>query len=180
LRLTLHDLDRERRLVRVLRGKGGKDRLAPIGPRALGWLDRYLIEAREGLAALALPEDAMALWLCEDGGRLSPGALSNRVRRYVEAAEIPRQGACHLLRHAFATHLHENGCDVRLIQEMLGHARLDTTAIYTHVSIRKLSAAHAVFHPTEAAAAAAEPGASASAAGPAPCPAMHAAGSSPE
>jgi integrase/recombinase XerD len=144
-RLTLHDIDRERALVRVIRGKGGKDRLVPIGARALAWLERYLMDVR---SQVCRDGNDLRLWLRpEDGRPLSDDALTARIKWYLRSAGLVRKGSCHLLRHAMASHLLENGCDVRLIQEMLGHAKLDTTALYTHVSIRHLSAAHAAFHP---------------------------------
>ena len=148
LALTLHDLDRERSLVRVVRGKGGKDRLVPLGARAWAWLDRY----RHGIRPAHARDPAeLRLFLRENGQPLSPDALTIRVKQYCRAAGITARGSCHLLRHAMATHLLEGGCDVRLIQAMLGHAKLDTTALYTQVSIRHLTAAHAAFHPAESA-----------------------------
>jgi integrase/recombinase XerD len=71
------------------------------------------------------------------------------VRRYLDAAGITKTGACHLFRHTMATQLLEGGCDVRLIQAMLGHAKLDTTAMYTHVGIGHLKRAHTAHHPAE-------------------------------
>jgi integrase/recombinase XerD len=75
--------------------------------------------------------------------------LGQLVKKYLTAAGIRKQGACHLFRHTMATVLLNGGCDVRVIQEMLGHAKLDTTAIYTHVGIEHLKAAHAAHHPAE-------------------------------
>ena len=76
-----------------------------------------------------------------------PEYLTRRVREYVEAAELGKRGSCHLLRHSMATLMLENGADVRFVQEMLGHANVNTTQIYTHVSIRKLQEIHAATHP---------------------------------
>ncbi len=144
--LRLDDIDAARRLVRIRHGKGGKDRIVPIGTRALAWLARWLV-AREVLPGADQP--SAPLWLRPNGKPLTIDALSMRVRKYVEAAGYAPRGACHLFRHACATHLLENGCDVRLIQELLGHARLDTTALYTRVTIRHLQAAYAACHPAE-------------------------------
>ena len=145
LSLTLHDIDHERGIVRVVHGKGGKDRVIPIGPRALAWLVRYLHEVR---AACCRDTSDLAVWLRpEDGAPLTVHGLTPRIKKYLKAAGLVRKGACHLLRHAMASQLLENGCDVRLIQSILGHSKLDTTALYTHVSIRQLQAAHAAFHP---------------------------------
>jgi len=88
-----------------------------------------------------------ALFLTGYGERFSPGALGNWVRRVLREAGIERPGACHLLRHSCATHMLENGADIRFIQQLLGHARLDTTQIYTEVSIRQLRDVHTRCHP---------------------------------
>ena len=145
LSLTLHDIDEQRGIVRVVRGKGGKDRVVPIGPRALAWLARYLHEVR---AVCCRDTSDLSVWLRpENGAPLTVHALTPRIKKYLKAAGLVRKGACHLLRHAMASQLLENGCDVRLIQSILGHSKLDTTALYTHVSIRQLQAAHAAFHP---------------------------------
>lgn len=145
LRLTVHDLDPSRQVVRVEHGKGGKSRLVPIGERALHWVNRYLSEVRSGLPIPS--QDPFLLWLRDDGRPLTGDAVGARTKQYLKAAKVTYKGACHLFRHAFATHLLEAGCDVRLIQEMLGHARLDTTALYTRVSVGHLVAAHQAFHP---------------------------------
>ena len=71
------------------------------------------------------------------------------MRKFLTAAGVQKKGSCHLFRHTMATHFLERGCDVRLMQEMLGHAKLDTTALYTHVGIAHLVAAHAAHHPAE-------------------------------
>ena len=156
LSLTLHDIDASRGLVRVVRGKGGKDRVVPIGARALAWLSRYLSEVR---VVCCRSGDEMRVWLRpEDGAVLTVHGLTARMKHYLRAAGLTRKGACHLLRHAMASSLLENGCDVRLIQQILGHAKLDTTALYTHVSIRHLQAAHTAFHPASAVVLGARPG----------------------
>jgi integrase/recombinase XerD len=82
-----------------------------------------------------------------EGERLTVDQLGKLVHDYIDSAEIGKTGSCHLFRHAFATHLLENGCDIRFIQAMLGHAQLNTTAIYTHVSIKELQNAHQRCHP---------------------------------
>ena len=151
-RLTLDDLDDSRQVVRVNLGKGGKDRIVPVGARALGWIDRYMREARPIL--LLRSEHARLLFLTRDGEQFGK-YLSRCIKRYIEAAGIRKYGSCHLFRHSMATHLLEAGCDIRLIQEILGHAELDTTAHYAQVSIRHLLAAHATYHPAESAGAAA-------------------------
>jgi integrase/recombinase XerD len=142
--LALYDLDAERGTLSVRQGKGRKDRMIPIGDRAVAWIDRYLDEVRP---RLVLPPDAGTLFLTADGEPLSPDHLTGRVSRYVAAAGLGKLGACHLLRHTMATLMLEGGADVRFIQQMLGHASLETTQIYTHVSIRALKQIHTATHP---------------------------------
>jgi len=142
--LDLGDVDRARGLILVRRGKGGKDRLVPMGAAALEWIQRYLEKCRPLLEVSAAEP---ALFLSGYGGRLNPNYLGNWVRRTIDAAMIGKTGSCHLFRHACATHLLENGADLRTIQELLGHARLDTTQIYTAVSITTLREVHARCHP---------------------------------
>ena len=142
--LDVGDIDRARGIVTVRRGKGGKDRLVPLGAQALAWIERYLEKCRPLLEVSA---SEPALFLSGYGGRLNPNYLGNWVRRVIDAAQIGKTGSCHLFRHACATHLHENGADLRSIQELLGHARLDTTQIYTQVSIAQLRETHARCHP---------------------------------
>lgn len=142
--LKLYDVDVERGMLMVRQGKGGKDRFIPMGERACAWLARYLQEVRPGLAANAHEQ---ALFLDELGLPLKTSYLGDLVKRHIEAAGIEVTGACHLLRHACATHMLEGGADIRFIQAMLGHAQLSTTEVYTHVSIAKLKEIHAATHP---------------------------------
>ena len=94
-------------------------------------------------------EDDYTLFLNQYGEKMSMDALSRRVRVYMKAADIDKPGSCHLFRHSMATHMLENGADIRYIQELLGHAKLDTTQIYTQVSIKKLKAIHEATHPAK-------------------------------
>jgi integrase/recombinase XerD len=144
VKLDAADLDRARGVVTVRRGKGGKDRAVPVGAQALAWCERYLAECRP---LLEIRAGEPALFLSGFGARFNPVYMGNWVRRVIDAAQIGAGGSCHLLRHACATHLLENGADLRTIQELLGHARLDTTEIYTHVSITQLRETHARCHP---------------------------------
>jgi integrase/recombinase XerD len=143
--LALYDVDPNRRLVFVREGKGAKDRVVPIGKRALAWLDRYLVEVRPGL--LAQPHEV--LFVTDYGEPVSPEFVAHKVKRYMEFAGIKKPGATHLLRHAMATHMLEAGADVRVLQALLGHASLNTTQIYTHVSIEHLRAIHDATHPAK-------------------------------
>ena len=90
-----------------------------------------------------------ALFLSGYGDPITPDHLSRLIGRYIEAANLGRQGSCHLFRHTCATLMLENGADIRYIQQMLGHANLETTAIYTEVTVRQLQKIHALTHPTE-------------------------------
>jgi integrase/recombinase XerD len=141
--LARYDVDLGRQLVFVREGKGRKDRVVPLGARAAAWLDRYLAESRPQLLAA----DTDALFVTDYGEPISPAWLADKVKRYMAFAGIERPGATHLFRHACATHMLENGADIRFIQEMLGHAQLGTTEIYTHVAIDKLQQIHAATHP---------------------------------
>ncbi|MBK8938273.1 MAG: site-specific tyrosine recombinase XerC [Polyangiaceae bacterium] len=144
--LRLSDVAATEGTVFVHQGKGKKDRVVPIGARALGWVARYLAEVRP---LFLVDESEDALFLSESGARIEAGTLTHRVGRYVEAAKLGKRGSCHLFRHTMATLMLEGGADVRLIQEILGHASLDSTEVYTRVSIRHLSAVHAATHPAE-------------------------------
>jgi integrase/recombinase XerD len=139
-------LDYDRGLVRIEQGKGKRDRYAPIGERALKWVDKYLVDVRPKLCP-SLNEQA--LFLNTLGQRMNVNRLGSHVHQIVEQSGIGKKGSCHLFRHTFATVLLENGCDVRYVQEMLGHSKMETTAIYTHVSIRALKEAHQRYHPAK-------------------------------
>ena len=141
--LALYDVDLTRRLVFVREGKGKKDRVVPLGERAAAWVDKYLVEARPQLVV----GHSEALFVTDYGEPITPDFASDKVRRYKEFAGIHKPGAAHLLRHACATHMLDNGADIRFIQDLLGHAMLATTEIYTHVSIDKLQQIHAATHP---------------------------------
>jgi integrase/recombinase XerD len=144
--LQLYDLDSERGTVMIREGKGRKDRMVPIGARALGWTERYVREVRPRL--LIDPND-LTVFLSHLGEALTCNRLSQLVGAYVDAADIGKRGSCHLFRHTMATLMLENGADIRFIQAMLGHAKLQTTQIYTHVSIRKLKEIHNATHPAK-------------------------------
>jgi integrase/recombinase XerD len=144
VRLAVSAVDRVRGLVTVRQGKGRKERVVPIGERALAWLDKYLWEVRPRWVG---ESDAGIVFLTTQGNPFCPNHLSALVRRYVAAARLGKRGACHLFRHTMATVMLEGGADIRFIQQMLGHAKLTTTQLYTHVSIPQLQAVHAATHP---------------------------------
>jgi integrase/recombinase XerD len=144
IHLRLYDLDVERKTLRIDQGKGKKDRVVPIGERAVRWIEKYLADARP---KLAVDPAVDTLFLNQHGEPIHPEHLTSHVGDYVAAAELGKRGSCHLFRHTMATLMLEHGADVRYVQEMLGHAKLETTEIYTHVSIRKLQEVHARTHP---------------------------------
>jgi integrase/recombinase XerD len=144
INLTVHNIDLERGTVMIRQGKGKKDRLIPIGERALAWIEKYRDSARPELVT---GKDDGTLFLSEWGESFAPNAMTRLVRIYVEKSGVGKKGACHLFRHTMATLMLEGGADIRFIQAMLGHAELSTTEIYTQVSIRLLKSVHAATHP---------------------------------
>ena len=146
IKLTLDDLSLTRKTLYVRQGKGGKDRLLPIGERALSWLVRYLDDVRPQLLT---DINEPTVFLSDYGDPFRDSKLGDRVKRYMKHAGIDAPGSCHLLRHAMATHMLENGAEMRFIQVMLGHSTYQATEIYTHVSIRKLQDIYAATHPAK-------------------------------
>ncbi len=142
--LEIYDIDASRGWLAIRHAKGGKERVVPLGARALAWLDKYLSAAR---SRLLVRPDEPALFVTHEGKAMTPNYVTHRVRGYVEASGITKTGACHLFRHTAATLMLEGGADIRYIQQMLGHAKLETTQIYTRVSIQKLKAIHDATHP---------------------------------
>jgi integrase/recombinase XerD len=146
-RLEITDLNQEHQTLKVRKGKGNKDRVAPVGNCALQWLEKYLEESRP---KLALSQDERNLFLTSYGEGCNPDVLSRKVSKFIKQADLGRPGSCHLLRHTCATHMLEGGADIRFIQQLLGHEKLETTSIYTQVIIEQLKAVHAKTHPAEA------------------------------
>jgi integrase/recombinase XerD len=144
--LELTDLNAERQTLQIIKGKGNKDRVVPVGGNTLKWLENYLENVRPKLLINA---NEKAFFLTSYGESFHPDVLSRQVSKHIKQAEIGRPGSCHLLRHTCATHMLEGGADIRFIQQLLGHANLETTAIYTHVSIEQLKAVHRETHPAE-------------------------------
>jgi integrase/recombinase XerD len=131
----------------LLRGKGGKERLVPVGSFALAAVDAYLTRARPELASAGNPDRAGALFLNARGGRLSRQSAWSVLVKAAERAGVTRDVSPHTLRHSFATHLLEGGADVRVVQELLGHASVTTTQIYTLVTVDNLREVFAAAHP---------------------------------
>lgn len=144
LQATTYDLDMREGLIRVM-GKGKKERLVPVGGVALDYVMRYLDGPRIRLAARGEATDI--LFLNFRGGPLSRMGFWKILKKYVEGAGILKKCTPHTLRHSFATHLLEGGADLRAVQEMLGHADISTTQIYTHVDRSYLKDIHKTFHP---------------------------------
>jgi len=141
--LDRDDVDLERRTIRVL-GKGRKERTVPLGEPAIAALDRWLVQGRPAWATV---DSGPALLLGARGRRLDPRAARRVVHERLQSVPgLPDLGP-HGLRHSAATHLLEGGADLRTVQELLGHATLATTQIYTHVSIERLRATYERAHP---------------------------------
>jgi integrase/recombinase XerD len=145
LSLRIQDIDLEVGFVRTV-GKGGKERVVPLGRMALEALRAYNERGRRllgGAGRLKAPE----LFLNDRGRRLSRQGLHLIIKRYAREAGLAADVSAHTLRHSFATHLLEGGADLRAVQEMLGHADLSTTQIYTHVSSAHLQKTYRDAHP---------------------------------
>ena len=140
--LDLDDLDLDDGVV-LLRGKGGKQRLVPLGSFAISAVKDYLTASRPALVSKAEP----AVFLNARGGRLSRQSAWTVLKKAAEAAGITAEVSPHTLRHSFATHLLDGGADVRVVQELLGHASVTTTQIYTLVTVDKLREIYATAHP---------------------------------
>ncbi len=144
--LDIYSADFGRQILTIVQGKWKQDRVIPIGERALWWLERYILDVRP---EILVSPDCKALFLAMDGVTgLTAHGITGAVVPYLRAAGIDK-GSCHLFRHAMATQMLENGADLRWIQAILGHRSMESTQIYTHVSIRALQAVHASTHPAE-------------------------------
>lgn len=142
--LQIGDIDMSSKLLTVNRGKGDKDRRVPIARRACDWVQLYLERVRPNQAGI---DSGLALFLANDGLAFREQQLTRLASKYVRRAGIDKRGACNLFRHTTATLMHENGADIRHVQEMLGHADISTTQIYTHVTINKLRETYKRTHP---------------------------------
>jgi integrase/recombinase XerC len=141
--LDLNDLDRERQVIRVF-GKGSKERTVPVGAPALRAVEAWLAGAR---TQLMTDQSGQAMFLGERGRRIDPRVVRRIVHRSLRMTEGAPDLGPHGLRHAMATHLLEGGADLRSVQEILGHASLATTQIYTHVTNERLRSAFEQAHP---------------------------------
>ena len=142
--LDLDELDLEQGVV-LLVGKGSKERVVPVGSYAREAVRAYLVRARPALAAAG--KGSPALFLNSRGGRLSRQSAWTALRAAAKRAGITREVSPHTLRHSFATHLLDGGADVRVVQELLGHASVTTTQVYTLVTVDRLREVYATAHP---------------------------------
>jgi len=141
--LTLNELDLTTGLVRVV-GKGGRERIVPLGEEASESLGEYLGQARSDLLKAQLTD---AVFVTRRGGPMTRQAFWQLIKRYAQQAGIGAEFSPHSLRHAFATHLLNHGADLRSVQMLLGHTDLSTTQIYTHVARARLQSLHGTHHP---------------------------------
>ena len=141
--IRLEQLQLDAGFINVI-GKGNKERVVPLGRKAVGALQRYLEAARPKLITKRSPAN---VFLTQRGTPFSAVTLWWRTKRRVRRAGISRNVTPHMLRHSFATHLLEHGADLRVIQELLGHASISTTEVYTHVAGNRLRDVHQKFHP---------------------------------
>jgi len=139
----LENFNFDERVVRVT-GKGNKTRLVPVGRKACDAMAAYLSTERPKLVKR---RSGSEIFLSERGTKLTTARIWQIVKKHAQRAGLDKNIYPHLLRHSFATHLLGNGADLRIIQEMLGHADISTTQVYTHVDQQRLKAVHRQFHP---------------------------------
>ncbi len=138
-----HDVNLDVGFVRCL-GKGTKERIVPIGKKAIAAVKRYNEHVRPLLAGT---KNSEFLFLSRFGDKLTRQMVWRQLKSYVKKAGIKKEVSPHTLRHSFATHLLERGADLRAVQEMLGHANISTTQIYTHINRERLKKIHSLYHP---------------------------------
>ena len=141
--LRLEQLHLEAGFINVI-GKGNKERVVPVGKKAIEALNRYLAAGRPKLVT---PKSPANVFLTKRGTRFAGVTLWLHIKQRVRRADVTRNITPHMLRHSFATHLLEHGADLRVIQELLGHANISTTEVYTHVTGNRLRDIHRKFHP---------------------------------
>jgi integrase/recombinase XerD len=141
--LKFHDIDFDNKIIRVM-GKGSKERLVPMGDESLRLVVLYREKSRPAILGTRASE---FLFISKKGSLLNRKSVWRLIKGYVARTEIKKNITPHTLRHSFATHLLENGADLRSVQELLGHMDISTTQIYTHIAKKQLSAYHKQFHP---------------------------------
>lgn len=143
--LEIPHLRLEHGVLTVRHGKGNKDRIVPVGKIAMSWLKRYLKESRPRLLVHGIT--CSYVFVSAYGDRFCTDYIGHIIRNYMNQIGLKIHGSCHLLRHACATHMLEHGADLRTIQTLLGHSRVDTTEIYTHVTTDRMCSVHHKVHP---------------------------------
>ena len=141
--LKLSDIDFENSFIHVI-GKGDKERLVPAGKEALRLLVKYIKNSRPAILG---SRESEFLFVSKKGSQLNRKSVWRLLKNYVSGTEIQKNITPHTLRHSFATHLIENGADLRSVQELLGHMDISTTQVYTHMARKKLQEIHKNFHP---------------------------------
>lgn len=142
--LKLSHIDLDKQTLMIIEGKGLKDRHLPIAKRACGRIRDYLDKVRPKFLTI---ESGEALFLHDKGYPLKPDQVGQMVGKYRRRAGVEKSGACHLFRHATATSMLNAGADIRYVQQMLGHADISTTQVYTHVAINQLERVYNLTHP---------------------------------
>ncbi len=143
INLKQSEINLNQGVLRIV-GKGGRERLIPIGEEAQSWIREFISGAR---GEILLERQTDYLFPTRRGDRMTRQAFWHIIKRYAKVAEIDGKMSPHTLRHAFATHLLNNGADLRVVQMLLGHSDLSTTQIYTHVTVARLKQVHAQAHP---------------------------------
>ena len=146
VQLKLEDLHLELGFIQTL-GKGDKERLVPLIDEAIEWLEAYLEQVRPSFLRLAGSASPREVFLTERGKAFTRQGIWKNLNKYVALAGIKQTVSPHMLRHSFATHLLENGADLRMVQELLGHADISTTQIYTHISTQRLQEVYRKYFP---------------------------------
>ena len=142
INLEYSNIDLNRSLIKVM-GKGGKERMIPFGDNALSWLIDYIEYRRKNNLSLKSRD----FFISQQGKKMTRQAFWHRVKQYLVMTGLPMDVSPHTLRHAFATHLLNNGADLRSVQMLLGHSDLSTTQIYTHIAKQRLSDMVKEHHP---------------------------------
>jgi len=143
INLEVRDCNFNDGVILIRAGKGNKDRVVPIGKRAIYWIREYLSKSRKKLLRRKRSKN---VFVSMYGRKLSTSRLTAICHMYIRDAKINKEGSCHIFRHSTATHMLENGADIRVIQSMLGHSSISTTQIYTRVSIQHLKEVHESTH----------------------------------
>jgi len=145
IEILFDSVDFENSLIRVI-GKGNKERLAPIGDEAKRLLKKYIQESRPDICG---KRESEYLFISKKGSKLNRKSVWRLLKNYVSRTKIKKNITPHTLRHSFATHLIENGADLRSVQELLGHMDISTTQVYTHLAKKKLQEIHKKHHPRD-------------------------------